>query len=66
MANASGVTGRGEERSRAGCPQTSDQELSADLPGKDRQGKKGKWSKKEGKSKREGEKLKMEGGKVRK
>ena len=35
----SGVTGRGAE-----CPpETSDQEIFADLPGKKRQGKKGKW-----------------------
>ena len=41
----SGVTGRGAE-----CPpETSDQEISADLPGKERLGKKGKWSRKEGK-----------------
>ena len=35
-------------------PETSDREISADLPGKERQGKKGKWSKKEG-GKRGGE-----------
>ena len=33
-------------------PETSDREISADLPGKERQGKKGKWSRKEGKSKK--------------
>ena len=32
-------------------PETSDREISADLPGKEKQGKKGKWSRKEGKSK---------------
>ena len=32
-------------------PQTFDREISADLPGKERQEKKGKWSRKEGKSK---------------
>ena len=37
-----------------------------DLPGKERQGNKGKWSRKEEKSKREGGKLKMAGGKVTK
>ena len=42
------------------------QRLLADLPGKERQGKKGKWSRKEGNGKGEGEILKMEGGKVRK
>ena len=30
-------------------PETSDQEISVDLLGKERQGKKGKWSSKEGK-----------------
>ena len=33
-------------------PKTSDWEISADLPGKERQGEKGKWSRKEGKSKK--------------
>ena len=53
-------------RGQSAPPKTSDQEISADLPGKGRQGKKGKWSKKEGKSKKEDGKLKMEGGKVTK
>ena len=33
-------------------PPQTDREISADLPGKKRQGKKGKWSRKEGKSKK--------------
>ena len=33
-------------------PETSDREISADLLGKERQGKKGKWSRKEGKSRK--------------
>ena len=45
---------------------TSHREISADLPEKERQGKKGKWRSKEQKSKREGGKLggklKMKGG----
>ena len=32
--------------------ETSDWEISADLPGKERQGKKGKWSRIEGKSRK--------------
>ena len=38
-------------------PETSDREISADLPGKERQGKKGKLSRKERKSKKEGWKI---------
>ena len=45
-------------------PDTSHWEISADLPGKERQGKQGKWRKKEGKLKKEGGKLKMEGEKL--
>ena len=45
QAYASGVTGRGQSAN----PKTSDREISADLPGKERQGKKGKMRKKEGK-----------------
>ena len=33
-------------------PDTSHREIPADLPGKERQGKKGKWRRKEGKSKK--------------
>ena len=47
-------------------PETSDREISGDLLGKERQGKKGKLSRKEGnqkKKKKEGGKLKMKGGK---
>ena len=40
--------------------ETSDWEISADVPGKERQGEKGKWSRKEGKS-RKG-RLKIENG----
>ena len=46
-------------------PETSDWEISVDLPLKERQGKKkGKWGKKKENCKREGGKLKMEGVKV--
>ena len=55
----SGVTGRGQS-----APKTSDREISADPPVKERQGKKGKWSRKEGKSKRG--RWKIEIGKVTK
>ena len=51
----SGITGRGE---------TSDREISADLQGKERQGKKGKWSSKEGKWKGEVENLQWKEEKV--
>ena len=54
----SGVTGAGEQG--AECPKTSDREISADLPGKKRQGKKekrGKWRREEGKCKREKRKV---------
>ena len=64
----SGVTGGGAGGQGA-PPEASDREISADLSGKERQGKKGKWRRKEGKSKkeiREGGKLKMEEGKVTK
>ena len=44
-------------------PETSDWEISADLPGKERQGK-GKWEKKEGKLKKECKKLKCKEGKL--
>ena len=48
-------------------PYTSDREICADLPGKERQGKKGKMEKKRRKiKKREGGKFKMEGGKITK
>ena len=44
-------------------PDTSHWEISADLPGKERQGKKGKWRRKEGKSKKgKAEKLQNEEG----
>ena len=44
--NRRGGGGRGAE-----CPpETSDREISADLSGKERQGNKGKWSRKEGKA----------------
>ena len=33
-------------------PETSDREICADLSGKERQGKYGKWSRKKGKSKK--------------
>ena len=46
-------------------PETSDQEIS-DLPGKERQGKKGKWSRKEGKWRKGRWKIEMKGGKVTK
>ena len=63
LQETNGVTGRGE----GGCPpETSDREISADLPGKERQGKKGKWGKKKENRKREGGKLKMYGRKVTK
>ena len=56
----SGVTGRGVRG--AECPPTLlTGKFFADLPGKLRQGKKGKWRGKEGKSKKEGGKLKMQG-----
>ena len=58
----SGVTGRGQSVH----PKTSDWGISADLPGKERQGEQVKWSRKEGKLKRGSEKLKMEGGNVTK
>ena len=47
-------------------PETSDREISVDLLGKKRQGKKGKMEqkKKKGNQKREGGKLKMEGGRL--
>ena len=54
-------------RGQSAHPETSDLEISADLPGKrGQEKKKRKWSGKEGKSKKEkeGGKLKMEGGKV--
>ena len=47
-------------------PETFDQEISADLLGKEKQGKRGKWGKKKENWKREDGKLKMEGGKVTK
>ena len=63
---SSGVTGGGG-RGQSTPPGTSDREISADLPGKERQGKKGKWSRKEGKLKKgkvENWKWKEEKGKV--
>ena len=45
-------------------PDTSHREISADLLGKERQGKKGNWRRKEGQSKKG--RWKMEGGKVTK
>ena len=49
-------------------PETSDREISVDLPGKMRQGKKGKggkWRRKEGKCKKEGgENFKCKEGKL--
>ena len=65
----SGVTGGGGGQGGRLPPYTSDREISADLPGKERQGKKGKCRKKKENLKREGRKggkLKMEGGKVTK
>ena len=48
-------------------PETSDWEVSANLPGKKRQGKNGKGVKIEKENcKKEGGKLKMEGGKITK
>ena len=52
------------ERGQSAPPDTSDREISADLRGKERQGKTETGEKK--RRKREGEKLKMEGGKVEK
>ena len=64
----SGVTGGGAEGQAGRGAEISDREISADpdLLGKNRQGKKGKWCKKKENCKSKGEKLKMEGGKVRK
>ena len=58
----SGITAGGGQS----APDTTHQEITADQPGKERQGNKEKWRRKEGKLKREGGKLKMEGGKVTK
>ena len=62
----SGVTGGGGGRAGAECPQTSDWEVSADLPGKKRQGKRGKGVKIENKRrgivKENVENLKIENG----
>ena len=62
--------GGGEAGGHNAPPETSDREFSADLPGKKRQGKKGKrgvnCEEKNINCKREGRKLKMEGGKVKK
>ena len=44
----SGVIARGQ----SAPPDTSDWEIFVDLPGKERQGKKGKWRRKEGKPKK--------------
>ena len=48
-----GVPGRGRARGRV-PPETSKWKIFADLPGKKRQGKKVKWSRKEGNRKMEG------------
>ena len=61
----SGLTdrGRGGRGQSAPPPPTSDWEISADLPGK--KGKRGEnWEENKENCKREGEKLKMEGGKL--
>ena len=43
---------RNRQRDRVAPPKTSDREISADHPGKERQGKQGKWRRKEGKWKK--------------
>ena len=59
----SGVTSGGG--GGGGGAESSEREISADLPGKKRQGKNGNGAEKKENQKREGRKLKMEGGKVK-
>ena len=63
----SGVTAGGGGQGAECPPDTSHREISADLPGKEKEEKKKeKWRGKEGKLKKESGKLKMEEGKVTK
>ena len=66
MDTISGVAAGGGGRGK-NTPDTSHREISGDLPGKEKQGKKrGNGEEKKENRKREDGKLKMEGGKVRK